>query len=625
MTTNIYLILIISIILNINSVYGQNNNSKVDNDSHSNYSHLDYNKRLIEIEQQRLADSLKRVELEFQLNDLKVSDNLEKEKLLKQIRDIQDNEQKRITAKKQKIDSLKLTTKGYPIIGIYNDTLWLVYSKIGGFRPNARAINTTNRIKKIFDDDFLNIDSIKILEEETTVDIVYGEIIIMSISETDALWQNKTKRELALTYTEIIKSDLKKAKEENRLSRVIFRIALFLLVILSVLATLWLINKAVKIFTTYFELNKNKWLKNLTYNDYTFITAEQEHSAVLFLLKPFRWFIYALVLYIALPIIFSIFPFTRGWAKDLFSLIWDPFKGIFIAVIEFLPNLFTIFVIFFIMKYVIRFVKYIFNEIELDKLKISGFHSDWAMPTYNIVKFLLYAFMFVLIFPYLPGSDSNIFKGVSVFIGVLFSLGSSTAISNMVAGLVITYMRPFKVGDRIKIGDVFGDVQEKSLLVTRLKTPKNEIITIPNSAILSGNTINYSGEISNDGLILHTTVTIGYDVPWKDMHSALIDAALRTEHILQDLTPFVLQTSLDDFYVSYQINAYTKEVKKQSKIYSNLHQNIQDVCNERGIEILSPHYRSARDGNMTSIPANYLPNDYKAPSFNIKVETNNEK
>jgi small-conductance mechanosensitive channel len=331
------------------------------------------------------------------------------------------------------------------------------------------------------------------------------------------------------------------------------------------------------------------------------------------------------LLYITLPIIFSIFPFSRDWADALFHLIWSPFKGVLIAIWEYLPNLFSILVIYFVMKYVIRFVRYIFHEIEAEKLKLSGFHADWAMPTYSIVKFLLYAFMFVLIFPYLPGSDSNIFKGVSVFIGVLFSLGSSSAIANMVAGLVITYMRPFKIGDRIKIGDVTGDVVEKTLLVTRIRTIKNEVITIPNSSVLNGNTTNYSSEAIEKGLIIHTTVTIGYDVPWKDMHQALIDAALRTNLILDEPKPFVLQTSLEDFYVSYQINAYTREAGKQALIYSNLHQNIQDVCNERGIEILSPHYRAARDGNMTTIPADYLPNDYKSPSFNVKVETSNDK
>ena len=182
-------------------------------------------------------------------------------------------------------------------------------------------------------------------------------------------------------------------------------------------------------------------------------------------------------------------------------------------------------------------------------------------------------------------------------------------------------MRPFKIGDRIKVASVIGDVVEKTLLVTRVRTIKNEIITIPNSSVLSGNTTNYTSEANEKGLIIHTTVTIGYDVPWKDMHQALIDAALKTNMILQEPLPFVWQTSLDDFYVSYQINAYTKEASKQGGLYSNLHQNIQDVCNERGIEILSPHYRAERDGNMTTIPSDYLGKDYKAPSFNVKVET----
>ncbi len=625
MTIKKILILTISIVFCINSVKGQDESNNVDNDSINNILLLDYNKRLIEIEQQRIADSIKKAELEEQLKALKTTDNLQKENLLKQIREIEEHEIQRIASKKRRVDSLKVSATGYAVFGIYKDTLFLVYSKIGASKPKDRAQNITYRIEKLYKDDFLKTDSISFVDSEYTIDIVYGETIIMSISETDALWQNMSKLELAKNYTEIIKNDLKKAKEESRWSKVLIRLGLLLLVLFSVASVLWLTNRALNKLNAFFELNRNKWLKNLAYKDYTFLTAEQEYKAILLLFKPFRWLIYALILYIALPIIFSIFPFTRNWADDLFNLVWNPFKGIFIAVWNYLPNLITILVIYFVMKYAVRFVKYVFHEIEAEKLKIAGFHSDWAMPTYSIVRFLLYAFMFVLIFPYLPGSDSDIFKGVSVFLGILFSLGSSTAIANMVAGLVITYMRPFKIGDRIKIGDVFGDVEEKTLLVTRIKTPKNEIITIPNSAVLSGNTINYSSEAANNGLILHTTVTIGYDVPWKDMYNALIDAALRTEHILHDPKPFVLQTSLEDFYVAYQINAYTKEVKKQAAIYSNLHQNIQDVCNERGIEILSPHYRAARDGNTTTIPSDYLDKDYKAPSFKVKVETTDNK
>ena len=269
---------------------------------------------------------------------------------------------------------------------------------------------------------------------------------------------------------------------------------------------------------------------------------------------------------------------------------------------EYLPNLFTIIVIVLVFKYSIRFVSYIFSEIDAGKLKINGFHEDWAIPTFSIVKFLLYAFMFIMIFPYLPGSDSGIFQGVSVFLGLLVSLGSSSAISNMVAGLVITYMRPFREGDRIKIGDVTGVVIEKTLLVTRLRTIKNEEITIPNSAVLSGNTTNFSVVAKSDGLIIHTTVTIGYDVPWREVHAALLESAGRTANLISGRQPFVLQTSLDDFYVAYQLNVYTAVADAVAPIYSELHQHIQDVFAERGIEIMSPHYRAERDGNEITIP-----------------------
>ena len=605
--------------------YGQTDSIVQKNDSINNIALNEYNQKLGEVEKLRVADSIKKAELESQLLKLKTTDNLQKEDLLQQLKSIEENEKKRIEDKKAHIESLRNTAKGYPVIGSMKDTLFLIYSKIGASTPKERATNISRKIVKLYEDDFLKADSILVMKSENTFDIIYGEIIIMSISENDAIWYGKGMPELAQSFKETIKNSIVEAKNENSWLKLIARIGLVLLVIGIAWAMIWLIGKGYSKLLLFINSKKDKWLKNLSYKDYTFLTAEQELQVVLFLVKIFRWFVYAVLLYITLPIIFSIFPFSRDWADALFHLIWSPFKGVLIAIWEYLPNLFSILVIYFVMKYVIRFVRYIFHEIEAEKLKLSGFHADWAMPTYSIVKFLLYAFMFVLIFPYLPGSDSNIFKGVSVFIGVLFSLGSSSAIANMVAGLVITYMRPFKIGDRIKIGDVTGDVVEKTLLVTRIRTIKNEVITIPNSSVLNGNTTNYSSEAIEKGLIIHTTVTIGYDVPWKDMHQALIDAALRTNLILDEPKPFVLQTSLEDFYVSYQINAYTREAGKQALIYSNLHQNIQDVCNERGIEILSPHYRAARDGNMTTIPADYLPNDYKSPSFNVKVETSNDK
>jgi len=579
-----------------------------------------YNERIEQIKDLRKSDSLKKLELEEQLLKLKTTDNLQKDELIKQLASIEAEAKSRLEQKKSNIESLKKRVTGFPVAGAALDTLFFVYTKIGASTAKERALRISSKIQELYDDDFLILDSLRWQKTESGTDIIYLDNIIASISESDALWEETTSERLAQERVGKIKYSITSTREDNSLIKVLIRILLVIVVITFTWLALKLVNRGRNRLQTTLDQKESIWFKDLSYQDYTFLSVSQQLQALAVIIKIFQWLIYALLFYIALPIIFSIFPFSRNWANALFQLIWSPFKGMLHSIWDYLPNLFSILVIYFVMKYVIRFVKYIFNEIEESKLKINGFHADWAMPTYSIVRFLLYAFMFILIFPYLPGSDSNIFKGVSVFIGILFSLGSSSAIANMVAGLVITYMRPFKIGDRIKIGDVAGDVLEKTLLVTRLRTIKNEIITIPNSAVLSGNTTNYTSASKELGLIIHSSVTIGYDVPWLKVHEALNEAAKRTEYLLKTPKPFVLQTSLEDFYVAYQINAYTREAAKQALIYSGLHQNIQDVFNEGGIEILSPHYRAARDGNMSTVPANYLPKDYEAPSFRIKTE-----
>lgn len=307
----------------------------------------------------------------------------------------------------------------------------------------------------------------------------------------------------------------------------------------------------------------------------------------------------------------------------MFAWIVDPAKSIFWAIVNYLPNLFVILIIWIVLKYAIRGLKFLMSEVENGHLRIPGFYPDWSRTTFNILRLLLCAFGFVMIFPYLPGSDSDVFKGVSVFLGVIVSLGSSSAIANLVAGIVITYMRPFKIGEHIKIGDITGDVVEKTPFVTRVKTHKLEIVTIPNSNILSSTVVNYSTMIADSGVIFHTTITIGYDAPWREVHQMMIQAAMRSDYILKDPAPFVLQTSLDDFYVSYQICAYTRNPEKQATIYSELHYNIQDVFNENGVEIASPHYRAQRDGNQTTIPEKYRPDGYHQPTFEITTKTEN--
>ncbi len=366
-----------------------------------------------------------------------------------------------------------------------------------------------------------------------------------------------------------------------------------------------------------YEIWKGTKIKSVRLKSIEILSADRTVEFLTFLTRSFRFIAHAFYFYIYITIIFSLFRFSETWAEKLFGYILNPLTTVWVTVVNFLPNLFFIIVLVFVFSYIIRFVKFIFTEIDSGKIEFPSFHKDWAMPTYKIVRFLILILAAIVIFPYLPGSDSPFFQGISVFIGILFSLGSSSAIANMVSGVVLTYMRPFKLGDRVKIADTMGDVVEKTLLVTRIRTVKNVDITIPNAMVLGSHIINYSSSALDKGLILHTTVTIGYDVPWKQVHALLISAAEETESVLKDPKPFILQTSLDDFYVSYELNVYTNDSQKMSRIYSELHSKIQDKFNEGGVEILSPHYGAMRDGNQVTIPQDYLPKDYEAPSFRL--------
>jgi small-conductance mechanosensitive channel len=273
--------------------------------------------------------------------------------------------------------------------------------------------------------------------------------------------------------------------------------------------------------------------------------------------------------------------------------------------VDYLPSLLFIGIVFFIVRYINKIINFFAKEISNERLRIDGFYKEWAKPTSIIVKLIIYVFALVFVFPYLPGSGSPAFQGVSIFVGVLLSLGSTGFVANAVSGLMIIYMRPFVIGDVVKIGEHIGTVVSKQMLVTRLNTPKNEEISIPNKMIVEGQIVNYSSEEKGVGIFMHTIVTLGYDVSWRDVHEVMIEAAKRTSEIIDDPKPFVLQTALNDFNVSYELNAYTKNPAKMGGTYSELHQNLQDCLNEKGIEILSPHYRVERSSNETTIPKAY--------------------
>ena len=378
-----------------------------------------------------------------------------------------------------------------------------------------------------------------------------------------------------------------------------------------VIAVAIVIGQAILIWFVWFIFNKisakikadaGSRIKPLTIRKFRILTSKQIVEVILFFLRIAKYLITAFQLFITVPIVFSLHPTTEKLASTIFGYIITPLKGILLAAVRYIPNVITIVIILLITKYVLRGLKFFANQIAKEKMILPGFYADWAWPTYNILRVLLYAFTIAVVYPYLPGSESRVFQGVSVFVGIIISLGSSSAIGNLVAGLVITYMRPFKIGDRIKIKDLTGFVVEKSPFVVRIRNSKNEFVTFPNLTVLNSDIINYNTSGEEEGLILHANITMGYDVPWRDVYDVLIAAADKTPHIEESPKPFVLQTGLSDFYAQYELNVYTREIERIPLIYSLLYQNIQDEFTKAGISLYAPHYINGTFGAAKSPP-----------------------
>ena len=511
----------------------------------------------------------------------------------------------KLAQQRARIDSLRQFTPGVPVV-VEGDTLFYLYTKRGGYTPLQRAEMIDAAIMQLGKRFTLHPDSVYIESSDIVTDLMYGNKVIASFTDQDGLWEGRSREQLATDKRKIVVQKLKELKEEHSLWQLGKRILYFVLVLAGQYLLFWLTGWLFRKLKVRIQKLKDTRLKPISIQNYELLDAQRQVSLLIFLSNLLRYVVMLLQLLITVPLLFAIFPQTKGLAYQIFSYIWNPIKNILVGIVDYIPSLFAILIICFAVKYLVRLVHYLSREVEAGRLKFGGFYPDWAMPTYHIIRFLLYAFMIAMIYPYLPGAKSGVFQGISVFIGLIVSLGSSTVIGNVIAGLVITYMRPFKLGDRIQLNDTTGNVIEKTPLVTRIKTPKNEVVTIPNSFIMSSHTVNYSASAREYGLIIHSEVTIGYDAPWRQVHQLLIEAALNTPGVIDDPRPFVLETSLSDWYPVYQINAYIREADKLAQIYSDLHQNIQDRFNEAGVEIMSPHYMAMRDGNESTIPKDDL-------------------
>lgn len=502
----------------------------------------------------------------------------------------------------------KLSAQQTPVPVLFNnDTLYTITGNIGAFSAKMRAELVSKNLRRLSKLPPAEFDSLRVLTFTDRADIMQRFDVIASVTSADAEAENSTVEQVAENHRRIIKQALLDDYNDTSVGNLSKDFGLFFLALLGFFLVWQIVNR----LFDYFRRNLKTLSHNVFFKDNRFvhlfssITPETERTFLLFLLRMLRFTVIGFFLYLYLPFMFSQISYTRGFGERLMEYVLRPLKFLGEGITAFLPGLLFIVIISVAVRYLLAGMRHVALQVKSERIKVGSFYPDWAIPTFNLFRVLIIVFTLVIIFPYLPGSGSDAFQGISVFVGLLLSLGSAGVIGNVISGIILTYMRPFTVGDRVKIGDINGNVVGKNLLVTRVKTTKNEEITIPNGILLGGGIVNYSSLSQEHGLILFTSITIGYDVPWQQVQQLMIDAAKRTAAVEKTPEPFVLQKALNDWYVEYELNVYTKDSQRTPRIYSDLHANIQDVFNEAGVEIMSSHYMAVRDGNASAMPEKY--------------------
>ena len=552
--------------------------------------------------QAQQPDSLSQQEIRKELETIKQfrqKDSIRIAMLLNEIQLLINNEKNTpsitnsSTTNEKEIEKLRNKMRGRPIV-FEKDTLYYLYTSYGPYDIDTRVKYVEEKLKELYNDPYFVADSIKIKPAGDYLSVMYNDKTITGISMVDALWENSSQTELAQRYANIIKNTIVKYKEQNSLKSVLIRLAELLLVLFIAFILVWAINRLFDFLKKITLNSEHRFLTSIRIRNYDFIKKPGIVKALVKLLAILRIVFLLFLLITIIPLIFDIFPSTQYLSKIIVQWISEPIKNVGIAIIGYLPHLFYIVIIAVITRYVLKILRFFALEIERGILKIKGFHPEWTHTTYVLARMMLWVLALVIMFPHLPGSDSDAFKGISVFLGVLISLGSSSSISNAIAGIVISYMRPFQVGDWIKSGEIIGAVIEKNALVTRLKTINNEDITIPNSAILSGATMNFTSIGKEIGLALNVQVKVRYDYSDNLVEELLIEAALKTNGISPKPHPYIFQISLSELNAVYELNAYTFHPENMYFIKSDLTKNIQSTFRQANIEIFSTQYVEIR-------------------------------
>ena len=459
-----------------------------------------------------------------------------------------------------------------------------------GLPAAERARVIEERIIKLARNPAIPPEAVTLQDTQRGTVVKAGDVLLLTVTEGDAALEEMDRNAVALATQNAVQQAVKSWRFERSTERRLRNLYWTIGATLGTALVLWLLGRIFRRLRRFFVERIAARVKAVGVQSFEVIHASQIHAAVAAVPRVGYGLAVAVTVYAYLDFVLQLFPLTRPLGERLFWLIVGPLQTFGLALLRELPNLFFLIVLAIVVRYLLKLMRLYFDAIERGGVQFQNFDPDWAIPTYKVLRIFVVAFAIVVAYPYIPGSESAAFKGVSVMLGVLFSLGSSSVISNIIAGYSMTYRRAFRRGDRIKVGDVIGEVVEPRVLVTTLRTPKNEIVIVPNTEILNNSVINYSAMARETGLILHTTVGIGYETPWRQVEAMLLLAAERTPGLKREPPPFVLQRALGDFCVTYEINVYTNDAASMLRQYSALHANILDVFNEYGVQIMTPAY-----------------------------------
>jgi len=463
---------------------------------------------------------------------------------------------------------------------------------LSAYPARQRAKKIAGKIRLLAQNPSFDPATLEIRETDGRVEIFANDNKLLAILKADAdiegdfLPQTLATGVFLPKITQAIENYRNERKREVLLGKG-FK-ALIRTIVLSILLVLlfWSFKKTDQLFEKRFK----RKVEELETKSKKILHSQQLWSLFQGVYRLSRALLILSLVYFFINFVLELFPWTRYVSQTLLGFLINPLLSMWQAIVDYLPNLFFLTILFFIFRYLLRLTYTFFQGVNRGQVKLSNFNAEWAWPTYRIVRVLIIMLGAVVAYPHIPGSGSDAFKGITILAGVLFSVGSSSLISNIIAGYTMTYRRAFKVGDRVKVGNNVGEVTEIRLLVTHLRSLKNEEIVVPNSTILSAEITNYSSMAGKQGLILHTTVGIGYEVPWRQVEAMLLMAAERTDGLQRRGRHFVLQTGLGDFGINYELNVFCSKVEKIAQIYTDLHRNIQDVFNEYKVAIMTPHY-----------------------------------